>query len=41
MPARGGRRGSAASGENAPTGQQPGSMANNGIMYDTVVLETD
>jgi rhamnogalacturonan endolyase len=41
MPARGGRRGGAAPGGNAPTGQQPGSMANNGIMYDTVVLETD
>ncbi len=28
-------------GEAEPTGQQPGSMNNNGIMYDTVVLETD
>jgi len=44
IPPRAGRRGAAAA-ENAtadgaePTGQQPGSAANNGIMYDTVVLE--
>jgi rhamnogalacturonan endolyase len=42
MPARGGRGGAPAAGtESAPTGQQPGSMNNNGLMYDTVVLETD
>jgi rhamnogalacturonan endolyase len=41
MPARGGRRGGAAPQEGEPTGQQPGSNANNGIMYDTVVLQTD
>jgi rhamnogalacturonan endolyase len=40
MPARGGRR-SGAPTEDNPTGQQPGTMANNGIMYDTVVLETN
>ena len=28
-------------GANVPTGQQPGSTANNGIMYDTIVLEMD
>jgi rhamnogalacturonan endolyase len=28
-------------GANIPTGQNPGSASNNGIMYDTVVLETD
>jgi rhamnogalacturonan endolyase len=27
--------------EKEPTGQEPGSTANNGLMYDTVVLETD
>ena len=26
---------------NLPTGQMPGSTANNGIMYDTIVLEAD
>ncbi|MSU24308.1 MAG: hypothetical protein EXS32_10855 [Opitutus sp.] len=41
LPARGGRRGGGAPGENTPTGQQTGSAANNGIMYDTIVLETD
>lgn len=35
MPTRGGR------GEGGPTGQQPGSMSNNGLMYDTIVLQTD
>jgi hypothetical protein len=44
MPPRGGRggRGSAAAeGQAAPTGQQSGSPDSNGLMYDTVVLETD
>jgi rhamnogalacturonan endolyase len=31
----------ATSGEAPPTGQMPGSSMNNGIMYDTIVLETD
>jgi rhamnogalacturonan endolyase len=39
MPSRGGGRGAPASAN--PDGQRPGSMSNNGIMYDTVVLETD
>jgi len=30
-----------APGEAPPTGQMPGSSMNNGIMYDTIVLETD
>jgi rhamnogalacturonan endolyase len=34
-------RGGAAPAAGTPTGQQPGSMANNGIMYDTVVLEAN
>ena len=31
----------AAATEDEPTGQQPGSAANNGLMYDTIVLETN
>ena len=34
------RRGAGAQ-ANEPTGQNPGSTANNGLMYDTIVLETD
>lgn len=40
MPTRGGRGGGGTAGE-GPTGQQAGSAANNGIMYDTVVLEAN
>lgn len=35
------RRGPAPANEDPSRGQQPGSAANNGLMYDTVVLETD
>ncbi len=44
MPSRGGGRAAPqpAAGENLTAeGQRPGTMTNNGLMYDTVVLETD